>query len=277
VAPGDHTHDSRYYTESEIDSKLSGKADESGAVFTGEVGINGIFGQVPVLKMNAYSTAADQCPQLKLNNTSQFNFLGDETHSIDNGGDGVVRYNFLGGEVTTINAEIAIYGASGSPFPALFLTHNSSDGIIYTNVGDIYLNPAGHTVYIEGSEVATSSDIRFKKDIRTIENAIETIREIDACTFRYKKEEYPERNFPTDEQIGLIAQEVEDVFPEIVITDDKGYKSIAYSKLSVLLLAGIKEQEKKIEAQEREISNLHGELKRIKKVISSDYSVHTAR
>lgn len=41
-------------------------------------------------------------------------------------------------------------------------------------------------------------------------------------------------------QIGLIAQEVEDIFPEVVSTDSKGYKSIAYDKLVVPLIEAVK-------------------------------------
>jgi hypothetical protein len=43
------------------------------------------------------------------------------------------------------------------------------------------------------------------------------------------------------QDVGLIAQEVEDILPELVRTDDNGYKSINYSKLTVFLLKAIQE------------------------------------
>ena len=48
-------------------------------------------------------------------------------------------------------------------------------------------------------------------------------------------------------EIGLIAQEVEKEFPEIVRTDDKGYKSVMYDRLSVILLKAIQEQQTEID------------------------------
>ncbi len=65
--------------------------------------------------------------------------------------------------------------------------------------------------------------------------------------------------FDKDRQIGLIAQEVEKVFPELVRTDDNGYKAVSYEKLTVVLLEGIKEQQKQIESLQNQI----GELKTI--------------
>lgn len=59
--------------------------------------------------------------------------------------------------------------------------------------------------------------------------------------FFLRTEEFPEMGFSNDPQIGLIAQEVEKIFPQLVSTDDNGFKSIAYDKLSVLLLEAVKE------------------------------------
>ena len=49
-------------------------------------------------------------------------------------------------------------------------------------------------------------------------------------------------------QIGVLAQELEAVYPELVITNDKGYKMVAYSKLTPVLLQAIKEQQQQIDA-----------------------------
>jgi hypothetical protein len=52
--------------------------------------------------------------------------------------------------------------------------------------------------------------------------------------------------FTGRKQIGFIAQDLEKIFPEMVFTDDKGYKSIDYSRLTPVLVETIKEQQKQI-------------------------------
>ncbi|HQS50598.1 MAG TPA: hypothetical protein PLN99_01765, partial [Daejeonella sp.] len=69
-----------------------------------------------------------------------------------------------------------------------------------------------------------------------------------------------------DLQLGLIAQEVEKVIPEVVDTDDNGFKSVEYSKLVALLLEAIKDQQKQISKQEADIAALKFDIKRIDKM-----------
>ena len=74
--------------------------------------------------------------------------------------------------------------------------------------------------------------------------------------YEWNKEEFPENNFPDGNQIGLIAQEVEKLFPEMVATNQDGYKSIDYSKISVLLIQVMKEQQNEIDKMKSDIEEL---------------------
>ena len=74
-------------------------------------------------------------------------------------------------------------------------------------------------------------------------------------------------NFTNDVQIGLIAQDVEKVFPNLVMTDNNGYKAVSYEKLSVVLLEGMKEQQQQIESQKHENQQLKSELQAMKERI----------
>ena len=56
--------------------------------------------------------------------------------------------------------------------------------------------------------------------------------------------------------IGVIAQEVEKVIPEIVQTRDNGYKAVKYEKIVPLLIESIKEQQKQIDELRRELEAL---------------------
>ena len=53
--------------------------------------------------------------------------------------------------------------------------------------------------------------------------------------------EYPGWGFKDSKQIGLVAQNVEEVIPELVSTDKKGYKAVSYDKLTAVLVEAIKE------------------------------------
>ncbi len=133
-------------------------------------------------------------------------------------------------------------------------------------------NPA-YTLYVQGSAYATGtwtgSDARWKKDLVPIVNTLEKINEIQSYTYKWKSDEYPGMNFDNERQIGLMAQDVEKVFPELVRTDDNGYKAVSYDKLSVVLLEAIKEQQHQIEAEKAKNKELENELSSLKERLSA--------
>ncbi len=93
-----------------------------------------------------------------------------------------------------------------------------------------------------------SSDERWKRNIVTLPNVIENIKQMRGVSYFWKTKEFPDQNFKNDKQIGLIAQEVEKVYPELVKTNEEGYKSMDYMSLTAVLLEAVKEQQKEIEA-----------------------------
>ncbi|MBK8495244.1 MAG: tail fiber domain-containing protein [Chitinophagaceae bacterium] len=62
-------------------------------------------------------------------------------------------------------------------------------------------------------------------------------------------------------QIGFIAQEVEKVFPELVVTCKDGYKAVDYSKITPVLLEAIKDQQKQIDELNRKVEKLISVIK----------------
>ena len=75
--------------------------------------------------------------------------------------------------------------------------------------------------------------------------------------------------FKNRKQIGVIAQDIEKYYPELVKTDANGYKSVDYSKLSVVLLEAIKEQQKLIDDLKNSNSVLKSEVQNNKSLIQS--------
>ena len=138
------------------------------------------------------------------------------------------------------------------------------------NVGIGSLTPS-QKLHVVGNIFATGtitpSDLRFKKDIEPIHNSLEKISQLNGVTYYYRYTEFKDLGFTDKEQVGVIAQEVEKVLPQLVFTDDKGYKAVDYSKLIPLLIEGIKEQQKQIEISQEEVKQLKAELSDIKKIL----------
>ena len=99
------------------------------------------------------------------------------------------------------------------------------------------------------------SDIRYKKDITPITNALSNVMQLRGVNYFLKTKEFPEKQFTNTRQIGIIAQEIEKIYPEVVLTDKDGYKSVDYSRLTPILLEAIKEQQKIIDNQQSAICN----------------------
>ncbi len=102
--------------------------------------------------------------------------------------------------------------------------------------------------------VVAYSDSRLKKNIKKIENAISKISLINGVHY--------ETIDGINKRIGVIAQEVREVFPEIVNEDSDGYLSVSYGNITAILIEGIKEQQQQIEEQKQQIEELKKMLKK---------------
>ncbi|MEO2173434.1 MAG: hypothetical protein ABGY96_04985 [bacterium] len=83
--------------------------------------------------------------------------------------------------------------------------------------------------------------------------------------------------FANEPDIGLVAQEVEKVFPELVAENDAGYKGIAYSKLMAVLIEAVKEQQGQLTAQQDQIASLEKENTELKTIIAEQMDALLAR
>ncbi len=96
-----------------------------------------------------------------------------------------------------------------------------------------------------------SSDLRLKKNINTIQNPLSIVNKLRGVNFQWKDS--------NEQDIGLIAQDVEGILPEVV-TDKGGYKAIEYSNIVAILIEAIKEQQKQIYRLEQEIDTLKNRI-----------------
>lgn len=174
-----------------------------------------------------------------------------------------------------------------------FISGNSSDSnggdVIITsgnstvmgNGGNVIINPgSGSTMGIDGTVIVNgsgiysgtwtqSSDIRYKKNIRNLYGSIESLKKLKGVKYELDQDSFPEKNFESGTQIGMIAQDVEKVFPELVKTDSEGYKSIAYQNMVSILIEAFKEQQKQIEYLNEKVATLEKSIDKNKVELTS--------
>ena len=105
------------------------------------------------------------------------------------------------------------------------------------------------------------SDRRLKKNVTNIESALDKVQKLAGVSFTWDRDTYPRKFFPEGRQIGVIAQDVESVIPQIVHTDKDGYKTVEYDKLTALLIEAVKELKQKVQDQEKLIKEQDTRIK----------------
>jgi hypothetical protein len=113
-------------------------------------------------------------------------------------------------------------------------------------IGDIRVGTSGTNGCIQGfggNVIAgtCSSDIRLKQNIEPFAPLLDKVSQLQPVTYDWRAEEHPEYHFGSERTSGLIAQEVEKVFPNMVAVDERGYKAVNYSQLPLLLLQAVRE------------------------------------
>lgn len=93
---------------------------------------------------------------------------------------------------------------------------------------------------ISATDFNTTSDITLKHNLQLVSNPLEKISQLSGYTFNWNHNDKP--------AVGVMAQEVEKVFPEMVATGTDGYKRVNYDALVPVLIEAIKELSSKIKA-----------------------------
>jgi hypothetical protein len=111
-------------------------------------------------------------------------------------------------------------------------------------------------------DLNSTSDIRYKKNIETIEGAVDKVTALRGVTFDWDNDAFSENetnkkpNF-TERATGVIAQDVEKVLPEAVRQNpETGFKNVAYGNMVGLLIEAIKEQQTQINDLKAEIQSM---------------------
>ena len=130
----------------------------------------------------------------------------------------------------------------------------STTGVQFASLGIGTAPDATYELKIAG-DVAASGDIvayytsdkRLKDNIQPIQNALDKVNELGGYTFDWNEELQKARK---GHDIGVIAQEVQSTFPEVVVERDNGYLGVDYQKLVPVLIEAIKELSAKVKELE---------------------------
>ena len=125
----------------------------------------------------------------------------------------------------TIDVEAGSYGN-------MYFNKDGGFRILFEKNGDI----------VTVGKVYDNSDKSLKKNIFPLKNALQKLVKLGGYTYNWI-----DTTRGCDEQIGLIAQEVEAQFPQLISTDKNGIKSVAYGHLVPVLIEAIKEQQAQID------------------------------
>ena len=101
-----------------------------------------------------------------------------------------------------------------------------------------------------------SSDRRFKKDITPFSHVLEQVTALQPVHYSWRAADFPAQHFGEGRAYGLIAQDVEQVLPELVVTNDDGFKAVDYSALPLLTIQAVKDLKSENDALKQRVSEL---------------------
>ena len=163
----------------------------------------------------------------------------------------------------------AVFSSGSANTPALSF-NSYDDGFFHDSNGlNLMVNNAHDFLFKDGGEFhadndviafsSTISDERLKDEVKTIEFALDKINNLRGVEYVWNR-----GGREGEKDLGVIAQEVEKVIPEIVrdkempLMDDSGetYKTVDYEKLTAVLIEGVKEQQKQIDELRKELREM---------------------
>jgi hypothetical protein len=229
---------------------------------SGNVGIGTIS---PNAKLDIQGPAASGSPVL----TSKANYTGTAEHAIAGNFESAILTGY-GIGVKAIGGYKGVVGVSNSPsIDPTFGGDFSATGIGAGTRFGVYASASGSSsnnwaVFSQGNSYSTgswqSSDARLKTEVRSIENAMDKILLLNPSTYLFKTDEYSFMNLPVEKQYGFLAQDLEQVFPEMVkeiqqpLRDGDGnttletftFKGINYEQLIAVVVSALQEEHQTI-------------------------------
>lgn len=174
---------------------------------------------------------------------------------------------------------IASKRTSGGNQYALDFYTNSVRRVSINNNGNVGIgtDAPAQKLHVVGNICATGaigscSDVRYKNGFEPLNNALHNVLAMKGFYYYWNREQFPAMQFSEDRQLGFSAQEIEKLYPELVMTDAKGYKSVDYGRLTPVLIEALKElaaqnskQETRLGVQQQQIDLLNKQVAELMK------------
>lgn len=251
------------YNSQTGESGASGRLgyNESGSTFYGVYGVGSVYTASSAAIFGIMSNGSN----------SQYQAVRGEA----TGGSGKDNRGVTGLGGPSSGSATTSYGVKGH-------AQNSTTG--YGVYGSASGCTTGYGLYCSGNGAYTGtwadvSDEKFKKNISDYNNALENIMKLRPVTYEMKTEEYPFMNFEKGTQIGFIAQEMESIFPSLVVPGAHPgenendpfieYKGINYIGLTPILVKALQEQQIKIDDLKSKYESLQKRLEEIESILES--------
>ena len=208
----------------------------------------------------AGGTNAIQCTstEVTINGATAINANGDLVVKDDTGGTNI---KILGNANYPASLEIAADNDTQNASIWKLKADDDDDTLSIMNktsgsfVDKITFTATGEVRAVNEVTAYYGSDIAMKKNLKTISNPLDKVMSISGYNFDWKQKVLKDRGgedgfFVRKKDVGIIAQEVEKICPEIVGTREDGNKAVRYEKLVPLLIESIKELTNKVKRLE---------------------------
>ena len=159
----------------------------------------------------------------------------------------------------TDGSEAVALGIDGSGDGYVSICDGSGTEKIFLDADDTSSFQGSLSVYgtlYAASCTGCASDRSMKEAISPLDHALAKVMQLRGVEFDWKEEYREGMNMPEGRQIGMIAQEVEEVLPTLVCTNEKGGKAVKYALLTALLVESVKEQQTAITLLKKENEGL---------------------
>ena len=226
-------------------STAMGSSSTASGLFSTAIGLSTIASGIVSTAIGNSTTASGDSSTAMGYSTSASGYystaMGRETTASDYGSLVIGQYNSSGSSVT--NSAIS-FSTSNTAFVIGNGTNssNKSDAFKVMFNGDTTVS---NDLTVSG-DVVISSDARLKSNIVSLGSTLPKLLQIDGKSYEMKGKQ----------KIGVLAQEIQEVFPELVSEDDNEMLAVNYQGLVPVLINALKEQDAKMKEQEKRIKRL---------------------
>ncbi len=212
-----------------------------GANITGTTGLTLASGGSGDLTLDS---ASNKIVISDTDSTLQRNAAGTTTIDLNNAATTTLTLDNLGAGIANLNVASGVYqqaGLSGVTVAACTAGQYIGNGVRISGG----ITTAGTC----RNDATGISDARVKKDVTSVGSVLDKLNSVNVVSFNFKVEEMPELNLDHGLQYGVIAQELEQIFPELVKQREDGYKEVNFQGLSFYNLKAVGEIAKHLNSQ----------------------------